>query len=154
MRDFIYDAGKWLPKASRIFFLQYSTDVSGGYARLRSNTIAPWDEQHYKTIAQQTMYQYLDGSTPTYEAIQEMTNWWLSYNPQPRKAVMIIITDGSPNPYGATYQRADILSYVSFFIISIYAPRCEMEILDSHGEKLGLKFHTWHFSRSGPSRVT
>lgn len=111
MRTFIYEAVTWLPRKSRIFIMQYSIDATGFLEQL-AQTAAYWDEAEYKSVAEEAVKKRVakNGGTPTYEAIEKMTNYWETSNPVPKKALMLVITDGQPS---STTKRLRALTAVS-----------------------------------------
>lgn len=81
------------------------------YTDQRGKTWPDWDKKHYLIEAERAVRTYLDGYTPTYKGMEAITKYWLEENPEPRKALMFVITDGEPYPTNG--RRQDILNYVS-----------------------------------------
>lgn len=121
MADFLYAAKTWLPRMSRIFFLQYGWIVTTPhYGYWAERTGANWSDDEYYKAAHYALSKYIDGWTPTYTAINKMLWWWglrPDANPQPRTALMIIITDGEPTQDNFLYDRQNIIDRVGFFKI-------------------------------------
>ena len=94
---------------SRIYLVQF-----GDFGLHYYGIIPTWTDSVYDYWVTAVVGKQLRGGTFTYWAIKAMPEIWSETNPSPRKALMIVITDGTPYGDSEIDNRQHIISNVSF----------------------------------------
>lgn len=114
MKQFLEDAGNWLPRHVLIYMLQYGQKTKTtwygwpydenyfwhGWAE------KDWSRSSYDGAVRHVMRQ-IGGVTPTYWAIDLTRDWYNDHAGKNRPALMIVITDGK-----ASDSRGDKIEWV------------------------------------------
>ena len=89
-----------------------------GRTNISISTTVNWQKADYDAAVRSTMDVSFGLESPTYSGIQHMRRLWSKANPQPKRALMIILTDGGNNDpehwnHGSAFVEWGILLDVS-----------------------------------------